>query len=813
MIRRFVELALALMLMGSLVACSTDTNLGGVKIPNARPDTRIAGQPPTLLEAGFAVEFHWTGSDPDGKIKGYEWKISDNGVDGISPRDTLTIDPLTGAVLHPWRFTTTNDSTFFVLADQVNFPGDPVADPRSFRSHSLFIRAIDDKGAKDPSPAYISFTSTTLVPTCSVVFKGLNAGLKTSMVAPLTVNVGWEGIDPDSDLRVPTKVRFLWKPTTIESRYAYDHGDASVRPSFDDPGWSPWLPYKPLPSDRKIAFPKQTDGLHYFFAIQVQDTAGAVSVDLGYQQQVGNFVINGLFWKPEVTLTEPLNASDEIAAGQPINFSWKADASAYEGKIVSYRHGWDLADVEDPADPGWAVPPGLSPQNLKDTERVFQEGFHTFFLRVIDDSNTIVTVTRKISVIPYIAAAFQRELLVLDQTVDDHVNNWRDQGGHPRNGQDYRNAYWRFLDDIQGGVSGIEWNKDWKNHTDDISYSDVVNYKAVLCYARFSDAQRMFLQFRPTRGPTDKFVWLAPYQRRGGNLFLVGERSMESFLEGKGNYALPIIFNTKETTMMVGATELTTGFLPRKLPDGTLVARGPLMYPYATAGISVLDWTSPDGKYIYGRQVTVPADRNVVCDGLKGLALDPDFKARQGIGPGVIPDTMWTNNVIDWQDPRDLANGKLQLSTLGFVWNADEFVNSNISGIRTTPFQEQQCDWQDAPGGNCIEPMFRGIARFDWMREIKWRQGDTDWPSSVYLDRELDSVCGNLALTDYQGHARSSARTNGQVFGYFSYKMVGDKPVNRADVFWGFDPYRFDPEGSKKAIRWVLSYFGLPINQ
>ena len=70
-----------------------------------------------------------------------------------------------------------------------------------------------------------------------------------------------------------------------------------------------------------------------------------------------------------------------------------------------------------------------------------------------------------------------------------------------------------------------------------------------------------------------------------------------------------------------------------------------------------------------------------------------------------------------------------------------------------------------------------------------------------------------MALTEYEGRARSSARTNGRVFGYFSYKMVPRKPYQVADVYWGFDPYRFDQDGTKKAIRWVLQYFGLQINQ
>ena len=127
--------------LGLAGGCSTNTEMGGVRIPNAAPDTRVTGQPPTLLEASYAVEFRWTGSDPDGRIRGYQWKMSDNGVDGISPQDTLTVDPLTGAVLHPWHFTTGTDSTFLVLADQPSFPPDDDGNPntrneRSYRSHS-----------------------------------------------------------------------------------------------------------------------------------------------------------------------------------------------------------------------------------------------------------------------------------------------------------------------------------------------------------------------------------------------------------------------------------------------------------------------------------------------------------------------------------------------------------------------------------------------------------------------------------------------------------------------------------------------------
>ena len=37
----------------------------------------------------------------------------------------------------------------------------------------------------------------------------------------------------------------------------------------------------------------------------------------------------------------------EIAAGQPLNFRWYADATSYAGIIDAYRYGWEVQDVND----------------------------------------------------------------------------------------------------------------------------------------------------------------------------------------------------------------------------------------------------------------------------------------------------------------------------------------------------------------------------------------------------------------------------------------------------------------------------------
>lgn len=817
MIRRCTALTL-LVLLGLTAGCSTESDLGGVRIPNSRPETDLTGQPPSLLEAGFVCEFNWTGYDVDGEVVGYQWKISNNGNDGLSPRDTMTVDPISGAVVNPWRYTTANDSIFYVLADQVGFPGDLPQDPRSFRTHTLFVRAVDDKGEVDPSPAHISFTSTTLLPTCKTVFPV--SGSTAAMIVPRTLNIGYSGTDPDFELNVPVRARFLWVRAetpdgdNIVVKTLYDrYRDELI--DFYDPRWTNWVDYKNLEAERRSTYERLDHQDAWLFAVQVQDTAGAVSIGKDYQEEVANVYVDVYAWEPEVVLNEVYlgfagNSApkNQIATGQPLNFTWSATAEKYNGNIVSFQHGWNVQDTGQVTDSGWAIGPGLSEQNRFAQQREFNTGgLNYFFLKIKDDSETEIIYKWTLDVISFVDYEDQFPLFVLDQVVDLTSGRWEDQFRVARDMEEFRTAYWRFLEG-DDGVLGFSWDADSINDRDasELQYSDIVPYKALLLLARVSRFQNVLLNMRPFRDQ-DKFVYLTPYQRQGGNLFLVGDSSLDSFIEQKDDpgYYVPIIFNTREADL--DGYELSFG--QKELPDGTVVDRGPLQYPYATAGIAAVDWTSSGTKTIYGRTQKQQRDRFAQCVGLKSLALDPAFKAEHLIGPGVLADTMTTNPIIDWHDTQDRLTGELTLVSGGFNFTNDEFVNGNTT-TRSTQMLPQLCDL--GPGGMCVEPMYRGIARFDWLREIRWAEGEVGWPSSRYSKSDLEDVlCGPLALSEYNGVANSRAKTNGQTFGWLSYKMVEDKASGKADVYWGFDPYRFDEKDSQQAVLWVLDYFGLEL--
>ena len=824
---------LVLMVTGLvLTGCSVNSDLGGAKIPNARPDTQVVGQPPTLLEASFAISFNWDGFDPDGSIVGFEWKISDNGLDGISVRDTLTADPMTGEKLHPWQFTTAYDSTFVVLADQADFAGDEI-EPRSFRSHTLFIRAVDDKGAKDPLPAMISFTATTLVPVARLGETYYDGSAVGATQAPTTATLDYQGEDPDYSGKYPAQVRYLWKKATysgapendpyITEKYIYYKDDNYEEViDFGSEEWSDWFEYPIDELERRIVIPdldirdENDFQIGYLFAVQVKDVAGAVSVGRGYMKQVGNFTLK--VFNPAVYLAEnssilretQTNARNVIAAYQPLNFAWHADVSRYLGEVTAYRYGWDVVNPDNPYDDNWAIPPGVSPQHLFAPEKVFDEGAHSFTLMVTDNSDQVTVIRWDLEVIPYVDRDLQKPLLLIDGIADNATNAWPGSpSGPPYYDQEgFRNVFW---EEALSSVQDFVWEEDRFDHVDIVGYEDLVNYKAVILFT--TNAQGTVMRQFRTTWASEKFIWLDPYQRRGGNLFFCGGLSFYGFLQSRDNYMVPIIFDTSQEYLFLNDRRYVVGFGTRTLTDDSIVERGPLQYPYKTAGIAVLDWTSPDNANIYNRPLRGKYDRRPGCAGLKALVLDDDFRSQYEVSFGGtgIPDTIYSSASIDWKDEYYWEEDLLDFTQpYGiFSWGQDEFYDVNITSTRPTPYQLQICT--DAPSGYCAEPMFRSVARFDWLRNKRWADGELDWPDSRYDD--MDDICGEMALTSYEGVPDRSSLTNNRVFGFISYKMFAEKDWGKADIYWGFDPYRFDHETSKKAIYWVLRYFGLQVNE
>lgn len=144
---------------GEDTASAADSTFVTLPVPNEPPMTQVTHAP--LGDNRFHM--YWTGNDPDGVVVGFRWRLSDNGLDGtIDVPDTLGL---------PWHFTTATDSVFAVSAEQPGAPSDPDdGGPALFAQvHTFWIKAVDNRGADDPTPAYITFTAVAEAPGIVVV--------------------------------------------------------------------------------------------------------------------------------------------------------------------------------------------------------------------------------------------------------------------------------------------------------------------------------------------------------------------------------------------------------------------------------------------------------------------------------------------------------------------------------------------------------------------------------------------------------------------------------------------------------------------
>ena len=804
-------------LLALMYGCSPSTEIGGVPILNALPDTRITGAPPVLNQTDIVVDFFWTGSDPDGNVRGYQWKLTSNGEDGISVMDTLTVDPATGDTINPWHFTTATDTTFVVSADSAGFSGDvtlPGELQRFFQPHTLFIRSVDDKNGVDPTPAMITFTATTLAPTIRLTTPtSLTSNYREAKGVPPTFILGWSGGDPDFETPTPTKVRYLLKrallqipgsePIEVSNKYVFDQNrEALVR--FSEPGWSDWIPYRAQEIDRREVFtrppvaPGNPDRF-YLFALQAQDTAGAVSLDLSYAKTVHNFRIDasktpGLTIR-ERYLGETRNVTGtehtvrvDIAQNQPLEFRWYANADEYGGLIDAYRYGWDVQDVNNDEDLGWEIQWGNTDAHKESLLKTFDSGIHTLTIEVRDNSGQFTRARYVLTVVPVPAPADQLPLLLIDDVPDHGSNAWGDASGIAMSEDRYRDNFWAgVLDVVEGWADNVDEIDSSDNAT--WSYRDVVNYKLLLWTTTLNTNSYITTKFVPSGSQPNVFIWLETYMTNVGNVFLAGTGAAMNFhpdVPGQRVWLFPIIYDTDEGNTTCGNAPYALSFGVRLDEDDRLTVTGREQFPYRAMGLSMTNLMIPNKFYI---SPGVCGDGMFQihrrCGGTKAVILDSQFKSAY-VPNAAFADTMFIWSRIDYAETGVVT----QNSVFG---GSDEFYDLNVTA-RTTNWAPQRLD----DGSPAVVPMWRAYTRYDWILDSHLAAGDTDFPGDIDLSQQ--SVCGSWAIDPNTGRMR----TDGVPIGVMSFMTTETKPGGRPDMIWGFDPYRFNPTEMTKALRWTL---------
>ncbi|NNF07803.1 MAG: hypothetical protein HKN21_13650 [Candidatus Eisenbacteria bacterium] len=104
--------------------------------PNLPPETFISGAPAESTLAFYQVQLYWNGVDPDGIIDHFEYAVTDS---NLTPGE-LTPD------FSGYFSTNRTDSLFKLTANNPQILG-----------HRFYVRAVDNEGKVDPTPAWTYF--------------------------------------------------------------------------------------------------------------------------------------------------------------------------------------------------------------------------------------------------------------------------------------------------------------------------------------------------------------------------------------------------------------------------------------------------------------------------------------------------------------------------------------------------------------------------------------------------------------------------------------------------------------------------------
>lgn len=472
--------ALLLMALLAVTACAKD-ELAGDMLENQPPQVWLSAGPPEGSVSKYTVHMYWGGWDPDGEISHYEYLVTDNTTGVFAPADTV------GAT---WNRVISNDSTFTFSADVLADTNTTDTVSLFVRSHTFFVRAVDEAGRRSVQPAYRSFTARTLSPTVAILIPVRNQ-LNPADFPPVAT-FRWKATDYVDDRlseREPDSVQYVLASTAPfggDFRRTIDY--LSTPASARD--WEPWVYYRaPNDSGKTWTTPPQEFGT-YVFAIRAKDEAGAITPVLDELSNVRRvrvsrrtagplFVVRNAYMGQVITSScnSPITILD-LPSGIPIEFVLSARADHYGGTVSGYRYGWDIVDLEDPEQWETDFTPFVN-ADAKTTSRRFFFGTHTLTTEVIDNSGFCSRVEVKVNIVQF---TFERELLIVDDFKADESTqagwtNGLGRGSLPNDAE--HDAFWL---DMVSNVAGFDPTRDVLVTTPggSIPLATIARYKSII---------------------------------------------------------------------------------------------------------------------------------------------------------------------------------------------------------------------------------------------------------------------------------------------------------------------------------------------
>ncbi len=282
-----------------LIGCGKK-DTGGIE-PNIPPETVLSSSPDVGDTVSYQVRMNWFGWDPDGEVTHY-----------VVMWDDLD-----------WISTVCTESTFYVSA-QV----DTVDSLHTYGYHTFSVKAVDNDGEADPTPATVSFSAFNVLPETQIT--GGPAGITGSFV-----DIEWLGSDSDGEIMgygyvLFERISFDWVVVASEDSLGADETAASFGPLSGTHRFEVWAYDDQWASDQTPA------------ALEFSCCAGPTG-DLTIRSNVfRTMIFRGMDWEESYSPYMPI----QILAGEALSFDWSSDVD-----LAGYRHAYD----DTSSWPAWSI--------------------------------------------------------------------------------------------------------------------------------------------------------------------------------------------------------------------------------------------------------------------------------------------------------------------------------------------------------------------------------------------------------------------------------------------------------------------------
>lgn len=218
-------------LSGSALMFNSCGTVDGTKNANNPPETTITLAPfavgDSIRTSASRVNIFWKGIDNDGFVESY-YVASREGKLSFSDLGA-NADPInTNATKGFWINTTNTDSVFTLAANSI--VSDSTVGMIAYKTHTIFVKAVDNLGKIDEVGASIAFNGKNISPTATVTFPQNHNDEVAIWGRAQSISI--VGNDPDGDIE---SKEFTYQFKIVDS------ADNNIVHTTGTDGWSEWM--------------------------------------------------------------------------------------------------------------------------------------------------------------------------------------------------------------------------------------------------------------------------------------------------------------------------------------------------------------------------------------------------------------------------------------------------------------------------------------------------------------------------------------------------------------------------------------------